>query len=473
MQIHLIVVEAHNHALEHIHYVLRQRERKRNKDKTNSHSSSWTMLHFDSHPDLAVPNVTAKACFLPRNEYSYKVVSRDASKLADIGTDERIESKNLYEKLDTSTGGIAEWILPLVLAADLNSIYWIKNSWCHQFQNGEYRFSVGAWKDQQQNHNFTTDTFLDLDDKATIKVSLMHPYYLDDDTSVEESELHLKKPLHLIVSDSSESMVMDHVQDWILDVCLDYFLCRNPFLDELTSHFGSYFTGLLLRSITTTQLWRNSMMYDNIVAASIYRNHHQNFRQLSKKMIETCVIRKIESNEKVNSIHGIFSSQDEDAFFHLYLSPKDAKDLWNDIMVEISRFILEDKSMSPDMILSIICNALPNLNLPHDDTYSTDASSYECLSLRCANKVKGFGDYLRSFRPKNDPMCITIARSSDDGFTPSHIVDQLQHSVIDEVHSIFCGCSLRYSSEGGVCNLEVLSDYGEFEGSTLEDKRTF
>ena len=52
---------------------------------------------------------------------------------------------NLYEMLDMPSSGIAEWILPLVLAGGLKTVYWIKNDWCHQFHNGAYNVPVGAW----------------------------------------------------------------------------------------------------------------------------------------------------------------------------------------------------------------------------------------------------------------------------------------------------------------------------------------
>jgi hypothetical protein len=58
------------------------------------------------------------------------------------------EKKNLYELLDTSQGGIAEWILPIVFAGGLDEVFWIKNEWCHQFQNGCYEFHVGAYWDE-------------------------------------------------------------------------------------------------------------------------------------------------------------------------------------------------------------------------------------------------------------------------------------------------------------------------------------
>eukprot|EP00554_Chaetoceros_debilis_P015501 CAMPEP_0194123336 /NCGR_PEP_ID=MMETSP0150-20130528/54078_1 /TAXON_ID=122233 /ORGANISM="Chaetoceros debilis, Strain MM31A-1" /LENGTH=114 /DNA_ID=CAMNT_0038816539 /DNA_START=33 /DNA_END=373 /DNA_ORIENTATION=+ len=110
--INVVVVEAHNHALEHVHYILRRRSRS-TREFPNKLSSFWTMVHFDSHPDLACPNgdISAAACFQPRREW--QIAQKEAQNDDD---DEENNSKNLYELLDTSQGGIAEWIIPLVMA---------------------------------------------------------------------------------------------------------------------------------------------------------------------------------------------------------------------------------------------------------------------------------------------------------------------------------------------------------------------
>jgi hypothetical protein len=112
-KIPVVVVEQHQHACEHIHQVLRQRRR----------CDAWSMVHYDAHPDLACPHgsIPAAACFRPNEN-------------------------DLYELLDSTATGIAEWILPLVLAANLTRVHWIRPTEqpVEQLPLGEDVYHVGA-----------------------------------------------------------------------------------------------------------------------------------------------------------------------------------------------------------------------------------------------------------------------------------------------------------------------------------------
>ena len=91
----VVIVERQNHALEHVHHALR---------RAASLTGGWTMVHFDSHPDLACPDpahLCARACFEPRTDR------------APAGGG---PARDLYDSLDASVSGIAEWIVPLQLA---------------------------------------------------------------------------------------------------------------------------------------------------------------------------------------------------------------------------------------------------------------------------------------------------------------------------------------------------------------------
>lgn len=469
MTIHVIAVEAHNHVLEHIHFILRQRA-KRNKKQVG-----WSLLHYDSHPDLACPNVPAKACFLPRQEFLFKnnVSGYDSSQ--DIVLNEH--HKNLYEMLDTSISGIAEWIIPLVVGADLDHVCWIKNDWCDQFLNDEYTFSVGAW----DNHLSPSDdkshlevrTFLDLSDEATIKTSLFHPYYMDDDSSVQESELMLKKHLHLVVTESMNSVPIEEEKDWILDICLDYFYCRNPFIDELICHFGEDLTQLLVRSVHSTKFRQDRMIHENPIDKERYREDLCTFQRVSKMLLETYT-EKMTTMEghfliKEWTINDVLSAQEKHNLLTLYSSPEDAENLWNDILDGIRRVYLADQRQNQKGILDILLNAIPNLSLPHQSSHSIASLLDASCILDIQEKVKGFGKHLRSILPETAPLCITLARSSDDGFTPSCVTNTLQNALFEELHSIFCTCSRSKYDSNSTCKIKLLKDYGDSEGSSLEE----
>lgn len=467
MTIHMIVVEAHNHVLEHIHFILRQRARRNKKTQVG-----WSLLHYDSHPDLACPNVPAKACFLPRQGFPSKKMTGSYSSQEGLLHE---QYKNLYEMLDTSIAGIAEWIIPLVVGADLDQVYWIKNDWCHQFLNDEYIFKVGAWdihssRSHDQSHQ-KVRTFLDLSDEATIKTSFFHPYYMDDDSSVQESELILKKSLHLLVADSMKSTQIQEEKDWILDICLDYFYCRNPFVDELIGYFGEDLTELLVRSVHSTMFRQDCMLNEDLLCKTKYREDLCTFQRLSKKLFET--LNRIDMDEYLRvqeiSIDYILSSEEKRNLLQLYFSPKDAEKLWNDILDGILHVYRAGHCQNQRGIVDILLNALPNLSLPHNSSHSNASLSDASCILDMEEKVKGFGTQLRSILPKTAPLCITVARSSDDGFTPSCVTDKLQHILLQELHSIFCACSSSNYGANSKCKVKILKDYGEFEGSSLEE----
>lgn len=526
MPIHLVVVESHQHVLEHVHLILRRRLRQRSKrsrqsgdrkdhdlndidqdEKRNKESSavssSWSMLHFDSHPDLACPNanIPAAACFMPRQAWPVrKIVSTTRDH------DEswcEYEEKNLYEFLDTSQGGIAEWIIPLVFAGGLDQVFWIKNEWCNQFLIGSYGFHVGAFcgssSCSSENGNCggaELQSFLDLPDRAAVKTSLKHPYYIDDDCYVPENNLLLKEKMELIVSEvgaektlllgetnsppPSESNMKGSVKDWILDVCLDYFYWSNPFLEDLQK-INMNIANLFLEAVTETlfrqkvSACKGDLTEDQCVE---YRSSLETFHSTVQMLLKTMV----RESDKTSEL-------DEDCtYFEIlkyYPDPERAKVMWDELLN-----VLADENAynaSRDEVVKVMLEALPNLTLPHLNKNALGVSLVDNqLSPLLQLKVANFGDYLRSHSWMNEianghhfsdePMLITMARSSDDGYTPGNIVEALQSTILNEIHSIYCDCGRTSISNlkddndiAERCNLNVIFDYGEYEGTSLED----
>ena len=173
----LVIVESHQHVLEHIHSIIRKRKL----------FESWSMVHFDAHPDMACPShVPAAACFVPRQPW------------------EDFDDKGLYELLDSTSSGIAEWILPLVLAAGLQRMEWIKPQFSTQLPIGDHAFHVGVYdseRSQSDNNAVRIDSFLDFAPTARIKVDWRTPYYLDDDSVVPLESLSLPRSFELKVSE--------------------------------------------------------------------------------------------------------------------------------------------------------------------------------------------------------------------------------------------------------------------------------
>ena len=570
MPISVVVVEAHHHILEHVHYILRRRLRKSNNGngvggrRGRVVQKKWSMLHFDSHPDLAAnPYIPAMAYFLPRKEWDSvnedvdhhhdqdqdstakgtstsmsfgRFIEKQQNENGDDGEGEEIsqdddddaEGKNLYDLLDKSVGGIAEWILPLVFGGGLEQVLWIKNEWCHQFNKGHYEFRVGAWNKNKNlssvsvpvekfvknggsdigNGGYEVQSFLDLPDEAVLKSSLMHPYYIDDDSYVPEKELLLKENLELIVSEidtdekSEKSLFQGgaeggtegtkteevEVKDWILDVCLDYFFCSNPFLDEIRC-INNDIADLFLKAADRT-VFRQDMnnRQDNLDEEEYieYMDCLEGFNssvQIILKDVATLRFDRSHSSEIRFERTAILKDDACIKKLHSFYSESEGEVIWDDLV----QAILNEQNYAREKLITMMLNALPNLSLPHDDeNYINFAAANGELPLLLQVKVKRFGNYLRCQEWMNDangrkqfcaePMLISVARSSDDGYTPIAIVEVLQSAVLNEIHSIYCKCSstkmdgsgnCEFSNDG--CDLHAVYDYGEYEGSSLEN----
>lgn len=93
----LAVVDYHHHVLPFLHEGIRKRRVPFSRN---------TLLHFDAHPDLMAPKeLNAADVFKPQK---------------------------LYEALDNSESGIAEFILPTVYAGHIDRVVWVKPQWSQQ-----------------------------------------------------------------------------------------------------------------------------------------------------------------------------------------------------------------------------------------------------------------------------------------------------------------------------------------------------
>lgn len=465
MTIDLVVVEAHQHVLEHIHFILRHRAR---KVKDAGRQISWSMLHWDSHPDLACPHegIPAAACFLPRKTWPCNKTESGEN-----------QEKNLYDLLDTSEGGIAEWILPLVLAGGLNRVIWMKNPWCSQFSKGHHYFYVGVEIPDEEKINVVA-SFLDLPEKSVVKSSLMLPYYIDDNSHVNEEELHLKQSLELFVLETDDISKENcgpcpnpssSPTDWILDVCLDYFMCSNPFLEDLNDLDESVWE-LLKKAVTETSFRRaiHGQKILNKEQAAMYSRFFMDFDAAVHNLLNyifdndrdyTTDLNDQSFEDKISRLQEFYSD------FSL------GRSYWTNFITAVYK-IKKVQSHTPQQLLLIMSKAMRNISLPHGHGTEDLCKEEIYLPEYLLEKIRLFGDCLRRedwmrevLNLKAHPMIITVARSSDDGYTPSYVVENLQNAVLHEIHSVYCGCSEQGT---GDCAIRLTLDYGLNEGSSLE-----
>jgi len=435
--IYVVVVEYHHHALEHIHSILRRRK---------SLLKPWSMLHLDAHPDLACPsdNVPAISCFLPRGNYDDK-------------------DNNLYELLDSNSSGIAEWILPLVLAGGLHHVHWIKPPESRQLPIGKHEYNVGAWvspvKDTLES-NVCVTSFLGLPPSARLRVDWRHSYYLDDESVVPTKELTLFKPLQLTVSELQEkpeqelqvntihALSFDGDIDWTLDICLDYFCCRNPFLTDIEA-INETFAESLVHVATSTRM-QTATSGDCLLDPENYKQLLARFQYQFQQVLQ----------EKGDAAI--------DEMLQFYECKQEARGHFDKLVDSLST------SPDPDKLANMAMEALPNLCMPHETTKSLEEVE-ESIQLR----VEAIHSALK--RTKKDPFMITFARSTLDGFTPMGVVEKLQDDILTSVHDVYCGCNVlnKLNSTGpsirpelftsaSNCRFKVIFDFGEWEGSTFD-----
>ena len=433
----VVIVEPHHHALEAIHETLRQQRRL---------GQSWSLCHIDAHPDLACPSngIPAKACFRPNEEWTVK--SRKDNEMR-IGC--------LYELLDQSTTGISEWILPMVLAAGLSFVEWVKPSvvvsnTC-QIPFGQHKFHVGAVDSSLKKS--AVSSFIDLSDEASVKVDLDCLYYRDDDETdfySSPDSLLLPQLVELDVVDwadvpnknaSNESMAND--QPWILDICLDYFYCVNPFLADIESIDDE------VARVTHEILHHATFYHPKNASSPVDRHNLLCFRLLLVKIFNHLVICEDSAGSElcgelvdlVVELQPFLVCQTEDTV---------------GLLTKWKNLLMVHDQPTQRKLLGLVLESLPHLMLPH-----TRFNNCQGIENHVDLSMKHFDHGLRQklASAKEKPFLITIARSMHDGFTSENLADSLQKKVLDILHEEFCGRAEKCNCSDGPCHLEIVYDY--------------
>lgn len=153
-----------------------------------------TLVHFDSHPDLLIPQ--------------------------SLKADDVNDKYKLFSELS-----IENWIMPAVYAGHFNKIIWIKQAWCNQMDDGTYVFHVGK-----------------CEKTGFIRLTATNTYFVSEVLYAPLKELTNVREVKLVVITFDANSSLDKVDEiksllcldsesYVLDIDLDFFSTRNPFQD--------------------------------------------------------------------------------------------------------------------------------------------------------------------------------------------------------------------------------------------------
>ncbi|KAF5298159.1 hypothetical protein FQA39_LY02583 [Lamprigera yunnana] len=184
-KIPIFVAEYHNEVLPFIY---------RNMGSKYLPLEGLTLIHFDSHPDMLIPNEMPAETVYDKNAL-FDVIS------------------------------IENWLMPGVYAGHFKNLIWIKPPWANQITEGEQSFLIGKHKDT-----------------GTIKINCKENYFVseclyskvEDLENVKEAYLHVITLGKIINGETDDfrkirCMLNKYSGPYILDVDLDFFSTSNPF----------------------------------------------------------------------------------------------------------------------------------------------------------------------------------------------------------------------------------------------------
>jgi len=389
------------------------------------------MVHLDAHPDLSA-NLTLPA------------------ELA-------LESPHeLYFRLRGDPGGIAQWILPAVYAGHLSSVWWVRPPWAQQIADGDYHISVGRSQSQrsdstaqlrsvdarsvsQQGVIVSQNTVADstgvpdngghFSPLETIGISCAEPYFVEDGIYCPEEELLAAKPLRLLVSclpDPTEDCVFlvggasdmnnpcgrEQKSDapWVLDVCLDFFACGNPFLSHVRPQIAAAFAAV-----------QNAVTFRKASVVDVPKFHAD----------------RAKFDEAYNSLLSCIDAEDGCVGDVNSLAPFLPEDLRSGLLQDLKTAIHSASASELEQILEAgDMVTLPLHPVSDNEVVEQLAAAETFIERLSTNSYWG-----------SRPAAVTIARSVVDGFCPMRWHLALEQGIMRILQNLFGNLDVVYADE--------------------------
>lgn len=323
------------------------------------------MIHFDSHPDLCRPE-HMPAMYVNDKELLFEAIN------------------------------IESWILPTVYGNHVNHVVWIKPPWALQIPEGQHHVSVGEY-----NHEIFVNSKLD--------------YFITEGAFCPLTELSNTKTLTLDVMEmgcegDSKTSTQQQSPHWIektisgpyiLDIDLDFFTTKNPFLD-------------FYKEVNTYERLKEIYIIDKTYT-------------IDDETSILCYTKQ--KRELINFFEMFFTRLDEKTTVEKLreeINPPDhLKDRFEKALSLVSLMQKEyDFDVDWEIVHAAGCTC-DYIELPHHESNRAEISSM----------MEKFYRFLKQL--KSPPTIVTISRSSSDDYCPENVVDEVQDMVLNALQNTF------------------------------------
>ena len=276
---------------------------------------------------------------------------------------------------------IENWILPAAYLGVVSKIAWVRPAWSGQIRDGYHRFKIGHTAGEE-----------------LIRVTCLESYFLSEGIVCREEDLLDTKDVELLVlelgSDDCYAKLKHFAEpEFILDIDLDFYSTRNPFLN----------------------MYEKADMYEKLKRIYTFRpvpDILQGEERL-KFALETCKVR----SELLQTLESMFEGLAEGTLLDLP-DEEDSRELLDQVM-EVKRAIelhYPGERVDWKLVHDAGCT-WDDTELPHHVS-----TQEEIASMLNATR--------RLLDPLPRPRLVTVARSSLDDFCPPEQVDSIQQGVI-------------------------------------------
>lgn len=326
------------------------------------------MIHFDSHPDMMIPK--------------------------------KLDTTKIYDKDHVLNSlSIENWILPAVYAGHFSTLVWIKPIWATQLDNSTHKFKIGIDKLSKEikvtcpQSYFVSELAWSPEEKLenvrdiTLEVCTMGVPEADD-AGVFNYE-------HSICTLSSEVEEIASNIPYVLDIDLDFYSTRNPFLSLFTEEQFA-------------------------ILRQLYHYEHPN-SETEEALQEATVTRE----KQLQELENIFTS------------------LRNNMPVETSNRVEAIRSL----LSTFPTDSPPDLALLHDAGCTCDDCDlpHHVTPRDTVCHLVNVTEVFLKRIPK--PALITIARSSRDDYCPPEDVDFIQNLVLQMLKNVFGDIDIKIDYE--------------------------